>query len=212
MSGRKRKRRHGAHRRRRAERFLPGRRARGARRRRGRRADQRADRALRECRADAGLASARPFELRLQPSGQRALLHDRDALRHADALAGPLRAGIGGRRVPHSASPGPRRSSSSARGFAGRSTATRLSSRTTARRRPGLPAICGSAASTRSCSPASRRISASPIPRSTPRGSASGERGDGCLARHRPQRIARGGREGRCAPPASTLTEMARGR
>ena len=48
--------------------------------------------------ADAGLAPARARLLRLEPSGQGALRHDRAALRPAGALAGPLRAGNGRRR------------------------------------------------------------------------------------------------------------------
>ena len=53
---------------------------------------------LRACRADAGLAPGRPFELRLEPSRQGALRDDRNALWRADAVAGPLHPGLAAAR------------------------------------------------------------------------------------------------------------------
>ena len=77
-----------------------------------------------------------------------------------------------------------RPSSSSARGFARRSTAIRPSSRTTTRRRPGLPAISASAASAPSPSPGSRPTTASPIRRwiRCGRGFTTNVRLDACRA------------------------------
>ena len=76
-----------------------GRRASGAGGRRGVGADQPDARPLHHPRRDPGLAPRRPPFLRQQPSGRGALLAGDGALRRADALAGPLRAGHAGRRA-----------------------------------------------------------------------------------------------------------------
>ena len=127
----------------------------------------------------------------------------------ADAVAGPLHPGHGRGGVSSLASSGPRPSSSCARAFARRSTATRPSSRTTARRRPGSPAISASAASAKvmlvglatdfcvaySALDAARRGFETTVVLD-------------CLPRHRPERLAR--RCGaRCAAAGVTLTEVA---
>ena len=133
----------------------------------------------------------------------------RDALRPADALAGPLRAGIGGRGV----SQGPRLDQGAARRPQGfrrpidsysaffendRTTPTGLAGYL---RERGLTKVVLAGLATDFCVAYSALDAA--------RLGFRVERGDGCLARHRSERLARGGRRRRCARAGVALTKMA---
>ena len=163
-----------AHRHRRAERLLPGRRAGGGGGRPGGAAGQPHRPGVRRS-GSSPRTGTRPTTCPSPPTipGAAALLLDRDALRAAGALAGALRAGDAGGRVP----PRPRHrrapTSSCARASGRRSTATRPSSRTTTRRRPASPATCATAGCGGSGSPGSPPTSASPGRRSTRSGTTS---------------------------------------
>ena len=71
----------------------------GGRRLRSCRCGQPAGERVRACRADPGLAPAGPFVLCQRASRRGRVRDGRDALRHADPVAGPLRPGHGGRGV-----------------------------------------------------------------------------------------------------------------
>ena len=149
--------------------FCPGGALGGGRRRRDRAAGQRHDPACRPCGADAGLASRRPFELRLQPSGQAALRDDRrcpTASRRCGRITAS-RAAIGadfhsGPRLDQGRTGHPQGISHRHRQLFGL-----LRERPHDADRPRRLSA-GSAASTRSPWSAWRPISASPIRRSTP--------------------------------------------
>ena len=132
-----------------------------------------ADRALRQRRADAGLASARSFELCLQPCRQRRrfstieMSYGTQTLWPDHCIQGSPGAEF------HQASPGPRRSSSYEKVFEGAIdsySAFFENDRTDADRARRLSRERGIG---KSCSLASRPISASTTRRSTPRDWAS---------------------------------------
>ena len=180
------------HRRRRAERFLSRRRAGGA------------AAATRSCRSIN--RSPRDFDnvvltqdwhpaghssFASTPSGSSALRDHPNALWPADAVAGPLRARNTRRRISPRAATAARPNSSCARAFAAIDQAIRRSTRTTARRRPGSPAILRERGIPGCFWPASRSIFAYAIRPKTPGAKAQSHRHRGRLPRHRPERLGR---------------------
>ena len=155
----------GAHRGRRAELLHRRRHAAGEGRRRGRARHQQAGRRLREHRRHAGLAHAGPCVLREHPCRQEALRDHQAQLRHAGAVARPLRAGHrrrGAAQGPEAAD----RAAHHPQGLPqGHGQLFRFRGGRPQDRRPAWAATSSSAASRPCSSPASRPISASPGPR-----------------------------------------------
>ena len=125
---------------------------------------------LRQCGDDAGLAHAAPCLVRVEPRGQEAVRSDQARLRRSGAVAGSLRAGHARRRDCPRTSSIPKAELDHPQGLPQRRRQLfGVSGGRQGDARRASPATSRSAASTRSSSPASPPISASPGPRSMPR-------------------------------------------